>query len=63
MIDVSDGLLKDLSRVCRSSGVSAVIEEQMIPITGEAGESRVSLGNAMLDGEDYELKPTISLMS
>ncbi len=54
MIDASDGLLKDLHRLCAASGVTAVIDETTIPRTVRDGVS-ASVASALLDGEDYEL--------
>lgn len=54
MIDVSDGLLKDLGRVCISSRVGAVIDTTNIPSTVRDG-TPVSIQRALTDGEDYEL--------
>ncbi|OVE81712.1 thiamine-phosphate kinase [bacterium M21] len=50
MIDTSDGLLKDLQRVCKASKVQAVVDEDNVPIHEDA-----TLDQALLDGEDYEL--------
>lgn len=54
MIDVSDGLLKDLGRLCAASGVGAVVDEAAIPLTC-IDNKPVDLSAAWLDGEDYEL--------
>ena len=50
MIDLSDGLSRDLGHVCRQSGVGAVISAGSVPV--HAG---VTLEGALNDGEDYEL--------
>jgi thiamine-monophosphate kinase len=57
MIDVSDGLLQDLSHICRASRTGAVIWHERLPlsrayrrIAGEAGTCY-----ALSGGEDYEL--------
>ncbi len=50
MIDASDGLLKDLGRLCRASELRARLEESAIPRTTGA-----DLEQALLEGEDYEL--------
>ncbi len=56
MIDVSDGLLLDLGRVCRASGVSARIAPETVPrrTPGTTEEQ------ALTDGEDYELLFAVS---
>ena len=54
MIDVSDGLLKDLGRLCAASEVGAVVDEAAIPLT-RIDNKPVDLSAAWLDGEDYEL--------
>lgn len=51
MIDVSDGLLLDARRLCRSSRTGLRLDTDRIPLRG----SRTSLGEALADGEDYEL--------
>lgn len=48
MIDISDGLVRDLDHICRASGVGADLED--IPVARGA-----SLNGALYDGEDYEL--------
>jgi thiamine-monophosphate kinase len=59
MIDLSDGLSRDLAHVCRDSGVGAVIGESAIPVHNDAIEMRRDghspLEHALHDGEDYEL--------
>ena len=54
MIDVSDGLLTDLGRVCRSSQLTAIIDERLIPRTKIDG-TELPLEQALTDGEDYEI--------
>jgi thiamine-monophosphate kinase len=54
MIDVSDGLLKDLGRVCLASEVGAVIDPDSVP-----RHDNVSVEAALTDGEDYELIITV----
>jgi thiamine-monophosphate kinase len=60
MIDVSDGLALDLSRVCRESGVGAAVRVADVPFAPELNELRAALGSdptemALHGGEDYEL--------
>lgn len=54
MIDVSDGLSLDLSRLCRASGVGARVDLPAVPIHGVA-----TLDEALGGGEDYELVATL----
>ncbi len=60
MIDISDGLLIDLSRVCRESGVGAKLYEERFPISEQLKKAARYLGVDPLTfvlggGEDYEL--------
>ena len=60
MIDLSDGLAQDLTRICEQSGVSACIESDKLPISRAAQQAAAQSGNepwrhALGDGEDYEL--------
>lgn len=60
MIDISDGLLKDLSHICDKSNVGAVIYKEMIPLSNElkavAAKSGIDPVNlALKGGEDYVL--------
>jgi thiamine-monophosphate kinase len=61
-IDISDGLIKDLSHICQSSQVGARIEIDRVPIQPEVranfGDSALEL--ALSGGEDYELLFTAS---
>lgn len=65
MIDVSDGLSRDLRNLCESSGVGARVEADLVPIHPDATElSRLDqhppLDHALHDGEDHELLFTAS---
>lgn len=60
MIDISDGLLIDLSRLCKESGVGARIRVRDIPVSEQMKVTSACLGSSALDlalsgGEDYEL--------
>ena len=56
-IDVSDGLMSDLSHICESSGVGAEIETSKVPAQGELKREYPDdwLDLALGGGEDYEL--------
>jgi len=60
MMDISDGLLLDLSRLCSASGVGARLDVDSVPVAGAllefAGAAGVdALELALSGGEDYEL--------
>jgi thiamine-monophosphate kinase len=62
MIDISDGLAMDLSRLCKASGVGAEVWGGDIPVHDNAlgGRTNITpLQAALGDGEDYELLFTI----
>lgn len=58
-MDVSDGLVGDLARMCRASGVSARIRKEDIPLSGPAAKAVAAdsdfFGNLIGGGDDYEL--------
>ncbi len=56
MIDVSDGLLADLGRMCSASNVTAFLNESAIP----GRNSDLPIENRLSDGEDYELLFAVS---
>ncbi len=63
-IDLSDGMAKDLPRLCLASGVGARIEERFLPIhpavlAWERIRGRPPLEQALSGGEDYELLFTV----
>ncbi len=58
MIDLSDGLGRDLGHICRASGVSAELWADALPIRAcVTGQPRWQ--HALGDGEDYELCLTL----
>lgn len=56
MIDISDGLILDLSHILEESSAGAVIYENLIPLAKEAR----GLKEALYMGEDFELLFTLS---
>jgi thiamine-monophosphate kinase len=50
MIDISDGLARDLGHLCEASGVGGELTAERIPIARGS-----TLDGALHDGEDYEL--------
>lgn len=56
MMDLSDGLSRDLPRLCEASGVGAMLDAKRIPIHADARQlPGDALEHALHDGEDYEL--------
>jgi thiamine-monophosphate kinase len=60
MIDISDGLSRDLRHICEASGVGAIILAEKVPIHGDARtlanrDGKPALEHALHDGEDHEL--------
>jgi thiamine-monophosphate kinase len=57
MIDISDGLLQDLSHICKASGIGAIVAEERLPLSSAyrslAGPDGTR--HALAGGEDYEL--------
>ena len=65
MIDISDGLVQDLSHILKASRVGAVLDLDRIPVSREArkisrGNEKKALSKALTDGEDFELLLTVS---
>ncbi len=52
MIDITDGLLIDLKRICKASEVGAVLNLDQLPLCEHLDNT---LQKALTDGEDYEL--------
>jgi thiamine-monophosphate kinase len=67
MIDLSDGLSLDLHRVCRASGVGAVLQSRLLEplVSADArraarDDGRTPLDHLLNDGEDFELLVSIA---
>lgn len=55
MMDLSDGLLTDLPRLCRASGVGAQVELGLVPLATDLPALGYTVVDAVRGGEDYEL--------
>ncbi len=55
MMDLSDGLLTDLPRLCRASGVGAQVEVGLVPLAPDLMPLGYTVVDAVRGGEDYEL--------
>lgn len=64
MIDLSDGLAQDLSRVCEDSAAAAIVDFNSVPLANEVGlitkEPEAAFEFAVRGGEDFELLFTAS---
>jgi len=65
LIDVSDGLARDLGHVCDESRCGAVVIAERVPISDDANtlaarDGRSPLEHALGDGEDFELIVAVS---
>lgn len=63
MIDLSDGLAKDLHQLCQESGCGARLFAGQIPVAAAAqavADGRTPLHHALSDGEDFELLFAVS---
>ena len=63
VMDISDGLLIDLQRLCEASGVSAALQASSIPLhtsLSTADDQHNGWKQAVADGEDFELLFTVS---
>lgn len=65
MIDVSDGLARDISNLCAESGVGAVLDEASLPVPAGLGSLLQSSEEALAElalssGEEYVLLATFS---
>lgn len=55
MIDVSDGLLQDVSHIAEMSRVAAVIDVLKVPLSGSLEKLGILKAKAITGGEDYSL--------
>ena len=65
MIDVSDGLVSEVTRICEQSNCGAVIYTDNVPIADETRKAAEAVGKnavdyALFGGEDFELVYTVS---
>jgi thiamine-monophosphate kinase len=64
MMDLSDGLSSDLARLCKASGVGAVVESERLPRVSitvkDPNKNFAAVQLALHGGEDYELLFTVS---
>ena len=55
MMDLSDGLSRDLSTLCKTSGVGAIVQPELLPMREEVAKQPTALSMAVGFGEDYGL--------
>ena len=62
-MDVSDGLVGDLAKLCRVSGVAAAIDAARVPLSDAAqaviAADPTALETALTGGDDYEILCTV----
>ena len=62
-LDISDGLVADVSHLCKVSGISAVIERELIPLSLQARaaikQDPYQWERVLAGGDDYELAFTV----
>ena len=55
MIDISDGIGKDLREVMKESSVGVSLEAKKLPISDNIIDDNNAIERALSDGEDFEL--------
>lgn len=62
-MDVSDGLAGDLAKLCRASGISAIIDAERVPLSDAASAALVAdeqlIEPIFTGGDDYEILATV----
>ncbi len=62
-IDISDGLVGDLQKLCTASGVGATVEATLVPLSAAAAKAVAStpelLPELLTAGDDYEVLVTV----
>ena len=63
-IDLSDGLIKDLSSICRSSNCGAILDYDTLPFSSKAKKlfkkNRIKPKHIFSQGDDYQILFTAS---
>jgi thiamine-monophosphate kinase len=63
-LDISDGLVGDLGHITRTSGVSAVIDAEQIPLSDAAravvAADPTAMASVLTGGDDYEILVTLA---
>lgn len=60
MMDLSDGLARDLPRILKASGVGATVALECLPLAEPLMADRAGFESAVGEGEDYELLAVLS---
>ena len=63
-MDISDGLVGDLGKLCAASGITAVIEVERLPLSAAARKAvtaeRGRIDTVLTGGDDYEIVATVA---